>query len=174
MYEMRRRKLEPTPAGFYWLKGSLTSHTIKRWYERNWLLMMLQVIHSGEMDCSTANCYSSDRDLYPCLQDHIPCALTIWAISPPCICMHCIIDVFISTRGINIICANITKNAVGSWLCGEFNVSCLLEQPGEPVTYYLPSRTTAPALQAAGHGTVSWVIILHTKNRLFVSCCFTS
>ena len=30
---------------------SLTSHTIKTWYERNWPLMTLWVIHSEEMDC---------------------------------------------------------------------------------------------------------------------------
>ena len=46
MYEMRR-KPEPTllPP-----KGSLNLP----WYETNWPLMRLKVIHSGEMDCSTA------------------------------------------------------------------------------------------------------------------------
>ena len=37
MYEMRRRKPELT---LYRLNGSLTSHTIKAMYERNWPLMM--------------------------------------------------------------------------------------------------------------------------------------
>ena len=32
---------------------------------------MLQIIHSREMDQSTAKCYSRDQDSYPCLQGHI-------------------------------------------------------------------------------------------------------
>ena len=66
MYEMRRRK-----AGHTLLKESLTSHTIYAWP-----LMTLYVIHSGEMDCSTCKCYSSDQDSYRCLQGHLPRALT--------------------------------------------------------------------------------------------------
>ena len=34
------------------------------------------------MDCSTAKCYSSDQDSYPCPQGHQPHALTNFAISP--------------------------------------------------------------------------------------------
>ena len=45
---------------FYWLKGSLTSRTISTWYERNWPLMTLYVIHSEEMDSSRAKSYGSD------------------------------------------------------------------------------------------------------------------
>ena len=35
------------------------------------------------MDSSTAKCYSSDRNSYPCCQGHLPHALTNWAVSPP-------------------------------------------------------------------------------------------
>ena len=38
--------------------------------------MTLQVIHRGEMDCSTAKCYSHDQDSHPCPQGHTPHALT--------------------------------------------------------------------------------------------------
>ena len=47
----------------YWLKGSLTSHTI--WYKRNCLLITLSGIHRGEMDCSIAECYSLDQHSNP-------------------------------------------------------------------------------------------------------------
>ena len=42
----------------------------------NWPLMTLEVIHSGEMYCSAAKWYSSDRDLFPCSQGHLPHALS--------------------------------------------------------------------------------------------------
>ena len=35
------------------------------------------------MNYSTAICYCSDRDPYPCLKGHLPHALTNWAIFPP-------------------------------------------------------------------------------------------
>ena len=61
MYEMRRRKAyicKPFSESLESvLKGSLTSHTICAWYEINWDLMMLYVIHSREIDFSTAKCY---------------------------------------------------------------------------------------------------------------------
>ena len=56
MYEMRR-KPEPTLLP---TQGSLTSHTIYARYERDWPLMTLSVMHRGEMDWSTAKCYSRD------------------------------------------------------------------------------------------------------------------
>ena len=65
MYEIRWRKLKPT---LLQLKGSITFHTMKAWYERNWPL-------NGEMDCSTAKCYDSDR-IHSCAQGHLPRALT--------------------------------------------------------------------------------------------------
>ena len=33
---------------------SLATHTIQAWYEGNWPLMTLEVIHTEQMDCSTA------------------------------------------------------------------------------------------------------------------------
>ena len=45
----------------YQLKGSLNSHTMWASYERDWPLMMLWVIHSGEIYCSTSTCNGSER-----------------------------------------------------------------------------------------------------------------
>ena len=70
---------------FYRLKGSLT------WYESNWPLMTLYVIHRGGMDCNKAKCYSRDQDSYPCPHGHILHTLTNWANSPPLLfwCHRC-------------------------------------------------------------------------------------
>ena len=63
MNAMRRRKPEPT---LYRLKVFNLP-----WYERNWLLITLKVIHSREMDCSTAKCY--DRIHTPSPESTTPC-----------------------------------------------------------------------------------------------------
>ena len=74
MYEMRRRKPEPTLL--------LNQRILYAWYERKWPLMTLQIIHSGEMDCSRAKCYSSDQDSYPCPLGHLSHAVPKRDISP--------------------------------------------------------------------------------------------
>ena len=68
---------------YYQLKGSLTSHTISEWYERNWSLMTLSVIHGGRMDCSTAKCYGSGGICTPVPRVTYSALLTNWVISPP-------------------------------------------------------------------------------------------
>ena len=78
MCEMWRRKPDPTllsTQGIFNLPQAC--------YQSNWPLMTLYIIHSREMDCSTATCYSSDWDSFCCLQGHLPHGLTNRAIFPP-------------------------------------------------------------------------------------------
>ena len=85
MYEMRKTKPGPTLLPIF----NLPHHIGMVWEELTfddavwWCLMTLSVIHSGEIDWSTARCYNSDLDSNPCSQGHIPRVLTNWANSPP-------------------------------------------------------------------------------------------
>ena len=73
MYEIRRRKPEPTllpNQGIF----NLPHHIGMVWEE----LIFYEVV-----DCSAAKCYNRDWDSYPCPQGHIPRTLTNSVNSPP-------------------------------------------------------------------------------------------
>ena len=68
---------ESLSLNLYRLKGSLTHHRHGMRGTGLWWRCKLYTV-----GCSTAKCYSRDRDSYCCPQSQQPRALTNWAISP--------------------------------------------------------------------------------------------